>query len=86
MKSNKTSKKVVPESSFVRGWSQIPPCYQSDVRKQLMDAFKISSISCFYSRLRGETELKKSQASEVERIFLAFGITEVWGVEAFKPN
>jgi uncharacterized protein YecE (DUF72 family) len=86
MEEMKKTKKIVPESSFNRGWSQIPPCFREEVCKRLMDAFGILTKSQFYARLRGEVEPKKSQISAIEEIFARYGITDIWGVESFNET
>ena len=83
MKIMKKTKKVIPESSFNRGWSQIPHCFRKEVRNKLMDVFGIRTVSQFYARLRGEVEPKKSQIAAIEEVFREYNISDVWGVESF---
>lgn len=83
MEAKKTTKKVVPESAFVTGWSQVPPYCRDMVMQQLMEAFGIRSKVQFYSRMRGEVEPRKSQIEGVEAVFNRYGITVIWGLEHY---
>ena len=86
MEATKKTKKVVPESSFNRGWSQIPPCYRDEVRQKLMAVFGILTISQFYARMRGEVEPRKSQIEGVQAVFAQFNVTDIWGLEPFNNS
>lgn len=83
MEATKSTKKVVPESAFVTGWSQVPPYCRDMVMKQLMKAFGINSKVQFYVRMRGEVEPRKSQIEGVEAVFNRYGITVIWGLEPY---
>lgn len=86
METKKNTKKVVPESSFNKGWSQIPPCHRDKACEMLMKVLNIGTKSQFYARLRGEVEPKKSQVAAIEAVFARFDISEIWGLEPFKSN
>jgi hypothetical protein len=86
METRKTEKKVVPESAFVTGWSQVPPCYREDVMSRLMEAFGINSKVTFYARMRGEVEVRKSQIEGIEEVFHSHGITDIWGLEPYSKS
>ena len=83
MEETKSTKKVVPESAFVTGWSQVPPYCRDMVMQQLMEAFGIGSKVQFYARMRGEVEPRKSQIEGVEAVFNRYGITVIWGLEPY---
>lgn len=83
MKATKSTKKVVPESAFITGWSQVPPCYRDMVMEQLMEAFGVNSKVQFYARMRGEVEPRKSQIEGVEAVFNKYGITKIWGLDSY---
>lgn len=83
MKTMKNTKKVIAESSFNRGWSQVPYCFREEARNKLMKVFCITTMSQFYARLRGEVEPKKSQIAAIEEVFGSYGIKEVWGFETY---
>ena len=86
MEATKSAKKVVPESGFITGWSQIPPCFREQARQELMAAFGIDAYSQFYYRMRGEVEPRKSQIEAIESVFAKYGVTEIWGLESFNPK
>lgn len=86
MKTKKSNKKVVPGSSFNRGWSQVPPCFRDELRQKLMAVFGIMTTSQFYVRMRGEVEPRKSQISGVESVFAEYNVTDIWGLEPFNSN
>jgi hypothetical protein len=86
METTKSTKKVVPDSAFVTGWSQVPPYCRDLVMKQLMDVFGVGSKVQFYARMRGEVEPRKSQVEGVEAVFHRYGIDEIWGLESYNSN
>lgn len=83
METKNSTKKVVPESAFVTGWSQVPPYCRDMVMQQLMEAFGIRSKIQFYARMRGEVEPRKSQIEGIEAVFNRYGITVIWGLEPY---
>ena len=83
MEAKNSTKKVVPESAFVTGWSQVPPYCRDMVMQQLMEAFGISSKAQFYARMRGEVEPRKSQIEGIEAVFNRYGITVIWGLKHY---
>lgn len=86
METRKTEKKVKPESAFVTGWSQVPPCFREDVMTRLMAVYGTNSKVTFYARMRGEVETRKSQIEGVEAVFHSYGITEIWGLEQYNNS
>ncbi len=64
--------------SFQKGYYSLPNSKMGEFRKNVMDSLNISRES-FYRRMRGETELKVSEAQIIEDIFNRYNITNIWG-------
>jgi hypothetical protein len=74
-KINKTMNKY----SFQRGWSQVKQGEAAAVRSKLMSALSLNTRMAFYARLNGKVEPKVSEAQQIEAIFAAHGVKDVWG-------
>ena len=65
--------------SFNKGWLQLRQADIAACRKELMDAFNVTTRAAWGKRLKGEVEPKISEARAVESIFAKYGIKDVWG-------
>ena len=67
--------------SFKKGYNKVQRRDLPAIQKELMKALRINNRNSFYLRLNGKIEPKISEAEAIERIFLKFGITDIWGAE-----
>lgn len=65
--------------SFQKGWGQVQNKDLDKVREELMAAIHITTPPTWYSRLRGSVEPKDSERAAIEKVFAAYGITDIWG-------
>ncbi|MCD8266740.1 MAG: hypothetical protein LUC33_06250 [Prevotellaceae bacterium] len=76
-----TTQKINKGHSFRRGWGQLRVKDTRRCREQLMAAFGITTLPSFTNRRMGRGRLTVEQKEEVQRIFLQYGIYDVWGDE-----
>ena len=65
--------------SFNKGWSQLRQCDISKCRKELMEAFNVTTRAAFLQRLKGNVIPNVLEANNVEKVFAKYGITAEWG-------
>lgn len=65
--------------SFKKGWSQVPQGRAKEIKKEIMDAFLITTRPSWTKRLKGEIVPTAPQYFAIENIFKSLGITEIWG-------
>ena len=65
--------------SFNKGWSQLRQCDISKCRKELMEAFNVTTRDAFLQRLTGTVIPNVLEAHNVEKVFAKYGIKDVWG-------
>lgn len=68
------------EHSFQKGLNQVPLGKIPEIKKDIMEALKITSRPAWLRRLKGEVDPKTKEIQSVEAVFKRYGITkEVWG-------
>lgn len=70
--------------SFKKGFGQIQQKDADAVKKEIMAALGITTRAAWWQRLNGVVEPKVSEAQSIERIFNEYGVTEIWGDEAYE--
>lgn len=65
--------------SFKKGLSQVSEEKRNEVKESIMTSLKIGSKMAWYNRLNGLVEPRISEAKKIERIFLNYNITDIWG-------
>lgn len=65
--------------SFSKGLGKIRYRDIRNVRRDIMDAFKITTHQAFRDRLKGKYDLRITEKEAVEAVFEKYGVTDIWG-------
>lgn len=65
--------------AFKKGWDKVPKSKIQDVRNDLMAVLRITSLTAFYSRMKGIPEPTMSEGEDIVAVFAEYGITDIWG-------
>ena len=65
--------------SFQKGWFQLRQTEIAPARTKIMAALNITTRPAFIGRLNGDTEGTPAERETIERIFLEYGIKDIWG-------
>lgn len=65
--------------AFKKGWDMVPKSKLQEVRTDLMAVLGITSLTSFYSRMKGIPEPTMSEGERIQAVFAEYGITDIWG-------
>lgn len=65
--------------SFQLGYSQVRRCDAEEVKRKIMEVFRIESRPAWTNRLYGKYVLKVTEVAAIEDIFHQLGIKKIWG-------
>jgi hypothetical protein len=66
--------------SYQKGLNQVPLGKITEIKKELMEALKITSHPAWLRRLKGEVDPKTKEITSIEEVFQRYGVTkEIWG-------
>lgn len=68
-------------NAFVRGRRKLPLAVTDEVRRKIMEALGLQTITAFNQRRRGVIEPKISEFRAIEAVFAEYGVSDIWGEE-----
>lgn len=71
---NEINTAKVVKSNFEKGYVMLPVKYQKHVRRELMQECEWSAPQTFYSKVKGETSVRKTEIPVIERIFAEYNL------------